>query len=136
MPTFTHVAGKRKRERVDCIALVEWFALQSAMGVDRAVIELVSGRPQQSAGAGFVFGAAYGMVYASAVAACVPIEIITSQEWKRKLRVPGKQGGNEAIIKRADELLPNHRHWWRGPKGGLLVDRCEAAMLAWYGETL
>ena len=41
-----------------------------------------------------------------------------------------------AIIKRADELFPRLTHLWRTPRGRLLVDRAEAAMIAKYAQLM
>jgi hypothetical protein len=132
IPTFTVRMGKGLRQRVDPTMLLERIEILGAIA-DRAVIEQVAARPQNSGM--FAFGQVYGMIYLALITCKIPIHQVTPQAWKRTLQVPGKvTGTNEAIVARADELMPMSRDKWRGPKGGLLVDRAEAAMLAYYGE--
>ena len=155
MPTFNVTVGKRKRARVDAPELHEYFEMQKMMGAELLVLEAVGGRPQQSASSGFVFGYTVGLIYMAAITCRIPVEPVNPQTWKKILNVPGKRlkekeelrvlmGQEERptskqvdgrIIQRADELLPDHRDKWRGPKGGYYMDRAEAAMLAYYGGT-
>ncbi|MFN3612577.1 hypothetical protein, partial [Tepidimonas sp.] len=77
--------------------------------------------------------------YMACVIARLPIETVPPMTWKKLLSVPGKAKNEKAgerdrqIVARADEILPDYRRMWRGPKGGILVDRAEAAMLAYFG---
>lgn len=134
MPSWYMAVGKKTRKRIDAVALINYFELQKLMGAELVVIEAVGGRPKQSASSGFVFGYTVGLVYMACIAVRLPIETVPPTTWKKFLRVPGKNIDPSAIIKRADELLPDHREQWRGPKGGLSLDRAEAAMLALFGE--
>lgn len=155
MPTFSMVVGRKARKRVDANDLLSYFELQKMMGAELVIIEAVGGRPRQSASSGFVFGYTVGLVYMACIAARIPIETVTPQVWKGLLNVTGKKVAKtekekmalltgEAkkqkpkeidglIIKRADELMPDHASLWRGKKGGYMVDRAEAALLAYYG---
>jgi hypothetical protein len=134
MPDWYQAVGKKKRKRIDAIALAELFALYDVMGVGLMVMEAVGGRTGQSASAGFVFGYGVGLVYMCALYSNLVIESIPPASWKRIMNVPGKKAADDsAIIARADELFPHDRHWFRGPQGGKKVDRAEAAMLARFG---
>jgi hypothetical protein len=134
MPTWTQLVGKTKRQRVDPLALADMFDVYGMMGVDLIVMEAVGGRGKQPGSSGFVFGFGVGMVYAFTVMAKIPVETIAPHTWKAMLRVPGKMRADDsAIIQRAGELFPYHRHLFVGPKGGNQVDVAEAAMLAMFG---
>lgn len=134
MPSTTQTVGKRKRNRIDALALADMFATFELMGVSLVVMEAVGGRPRQSASAAFVFGYGVGLLYMSVMHNKLPIETVPPATWKKLMNVPGKQNGSDDdIIARADELFPHDRHMWRGERGGKKVDRAEAAMMARYG---
>jgi len=137
MPVYKITVNKTKRNRVDDVALLNYFELAMLKGADRVVIEQLWERPGDRGM--FAMGLCAGLVRMACIAAKIPVEEVPPQTWKKLLRVPGKQSGKEpdqAIIERADDLLPTYRDMWRGPKGGRLLDRAEAAMLAYYGETI
>lgn len=134
MPTWQSIVGKKTRKRIDAVRLLQHFDYFKMAGIRLAVIEAVGGRPQQSASAGFVFGYTVGVVYMACVAVRLPITTTPSAVWKRIMKVPGKGSGDDrAIVARADELMPDDRELWRGQKGGLKIDRAEAAVIAKYG---
>lgn len=134
IPVYYQTVGKKKRKRVDAIALMELFELLEIMGVEMVVIEAVGGRPRQSASGGFVFGYTVGLLYMAAMYKKLMIETVPPATWKKILNVPGKsRGTDEDIMARADEIFPKCRDLFRGVKGGKKVDRAEAAMLAKFG---
>lgn len=134
MPTYRITVGKTKRARIDDVALLNYFELAKLKGADRVVIEQLWERPGDRGM--FAMGMCAGLVRMACIAMRLPVDEVPPQTWKRVLRVPGKLvESTEAIIERADDLLPDHRDKWRGPKGGRLLDRAEAAMLGYYGET-
>lgn len=134
MPAWHMPVGKKTRKRVDAVELADFFDTAKLLGVEIVVIEAVGGRPRQSASGGFVFGYTVGLIYMACIQARIPIETVPPTDWKKLLNVPGKSKANDdAIMARADELFPDHRHLMRGPKGGKMVDRAEAAMLALFG---
>lgn len=134
MPSWFHVVGKAKRARVDEVRVAEMFAEYHSLGVALCVIEKVGGRPKQSASGGFVFGYSVGLLHMAATIWKIPIEAVAPGTWKQLMGVPGKQKADDtAIIQRADQIFPNNRDDWRGPRGGKMVDRAEAAMLAKFG---
>lgn len=132
MPTIETLVAGRRRPRIDAVELLNYFELQKAMGAELVMIEAVGQRPGQANM--FAFGYGVGLIYMACIAVRLPIESVAPQTWKKLLRVPGKKHSEPGdIIRRADELLPDHRETWRGAKGGLKVDRAEAALLATYG---
>jgi len=137
MPVYKITVNKTKRNRVDDVELLTYFELAKLKGADLVVIEQLWERPGDRGM--FAMGMCAGLVRMACIAAKIPVEEIPPQTWKALLRVPGKRSGkepDEAIIERADDLLPTHRDKWRGPRGGRLLDRAEAAMLGYYGETI
>ncbi len=134
MPVHLITVGTGRRKRVDFISLRNLLDPLTSFA-DLGLMEQVGGRPKQSAGAAFVFGWSAAVAWACLIYGSVPVDTVTAVQWKRHHKVRGKAGkGSEgAIMKRADEIFPQHRQLFRGPKGGLLVDRAEAAMIARFG---
>lgn len=134
MPVWSMPVGKRTRDRVDAVELGDIFDEALLLGVELVVIEAVGGRPRQSASGGFVFGYTVGLLYMACIDRRLAIETVPPGTWKKLLNVPGKSKANDdAIMQRADEIFPNDRDLFRGPKGGKKLDRAEAAMLAHFG---
>lgn len=134
IPVYHQTVGKKKRKRVDAVALVELFEFLGLLGVEFVVLEAVGGRPRQSASCGFVFGYTVGLLYMACMYKKLMVETVPPGTWKKILNVPGKtKGGDEDIIARADELFPHDRELWRGTRGGKKVDRAEASMMAKFG---
>lgn len=134
MPIWFQSVGRRKRKRIDALALAEQFDMYEMLGVELVVMEAVGGRTGQGAAAGFVFGYGVGLIYMAALYSRLVIETIPPASWKKIMNVPGKANADaSAIIARADELFPHDRHLFRGERGGKKVDRAEAAMLAKFG---
>lgn len=131
MPIWHQLVGKTNRKRVDAIELAQMVETYKLMGVDFVCMEAVGGRGKQPGSAGFVFGYGVGLVYMALVMVQLPIDTIPPHTWKAFMRVPGKgKAEDSAIIQRANELFPNDREKFQGPKGGKQVDVAEAAMLA------
>jgi hypothetical protein len=133
-PTWLQVVGKRKRPRIDALAVADMFDVYVMMGVSLVVMEAVGGRPRQSAASGFVFGYTVGVTYMAAFYSGLVIETVPPQTWKQMMSVPGKARADDtAILARADELFPEDRAQFRGPSGGKKIDRAEAAIIAKFG---
>lgn len=137
MPTWHIMVGRKKRVRIDAVELADYFEMKKIGGAKLALIEAVGGRRGQGAGAGFTFGYGVGLIYMACIMVRLPIETVAPSVWKKVMRVPGKakeksREADEAIAYRADELFPDYRDVWRGPKGGFKLDRAEAALLAKY----
>lgn len=134
MPLWYQAVGKRKRKRIDALALADMFDVFEMMNVELVVMEAVGGRTGQGAAAGFVFGYGVGLIYMAALYSRIVIESVPPASWKRIMNVPGKDKADDsAILARANELFPHDTHLFRGPRGGKLIDRAEAAMLAKFG---
>jgi hypothetical protein len=133
-PLWYQTVGKKKRPRIDTLAIADMFDVYALMGVDLVVMEAVGGRGGQSAVAGFAFGYTVGITYMAAFYSGIVIETVPPGTWKQMLNVPGKSKADDsAILARADELFPHDRHQFRGPNGGKKIDRAEAAMIAKFG---
>jgi len=142
IPTWYETVGKKKRKRLDTLALTDLFDMMKMLGVELVVMEAVGGRPRQSASAGFVFGYTVGVLYSSILHAKIMLETVAPQEWKKLLRIPGKANGKDKdekkkasgdIMRRVAELFPNDTDKFKGPKGGYFMDRADAAMLSKFG---
>ncbi len=134
IPIWHQTVGKRKRKRIDPLAIADLFDTYELMGVELCVMEAVGGRKSQNAAHAFTFGYGVGVLYMAAFYSAVVIETVPPQTWKQLLRVPGKaRADDSAILARADELFPNDRHQFRGERGGKRIDRAEAAMIAKFG---
>lgn len=141
VPTFKTIINRKERERIHAAAMSDMAVMFKMLGVSLAVIEAVGGLPRQSGAGSFVFGYATGLVYMAMVCHKIPVESISSQIWKKTMRVPGKgfsspatdRTVNQIIVQRADEIMPSASHLWRGTQGGLKVGRAEAALIAKYG---
>ncbi len=142
IPSWYQTVGKKKRKRIDTIALMELFDMLNLMGVELIVLEAVGGRPRQSASAGFVFGYTVGLIYMCAMYSKIMVETVPPQKWKKVLGVPGKQGNKDKdakkqaegdIVNRANQLFPHDRELFRTERGALRMDRVDAAFLAKFG---
>lgn len=142
LPFWFQSVGKKKRQRLDPIGLVELFDMFKFLGVDLVILEAVGGRPRQSAAAGFVFGYTVGLVYMACITRKIPIETVPPQHWKKMMKVPGKKGaGDKAAKKQADadiknrvqEIFPDQQEMFYTPRGAYRMDRADAALLAKFG---
>ena len=141
MPTFDMTIGKTTRKRLDPIKLIDMIEGYKLMGVTLAVIEAVGGRPKQSASNAFVFGYSVGLVYMALIQARIPVETAQPGVWKKAMRLPGKKmkgqtdkAVEDMIVARAQELFPDARGEFFGPKGGRRIDRMESSCLAMFGH--
>ena len=144
-PHWFEKVGKTQRKRVDIPGLLDALGtVQLLCGAEALVTEKVNGWGGQGASGAFEFGWAAAAVYTSALALGLQVVVTPPAEWKFHMKVPGKRASvknagvtkkqiDAQIVKRADDLFPGHHAEWRGPKGGLRLDRAEAAMLARYG---
>ena len=134
MPIWYQTVGKRKRKRVDALAIADLFDEFEVMGVELIVMEAVGGRSGESGSGSFVFGYGVGITYMAAFYSGIVIETVPPQTWKQVLNVPGKSKADDsAIMARANELFPQDREKFKGPRGGKRIDRAEAAMIAKFG---
>ena len=133
-PIWFQTVGKRKRKRIDALAIADLFDVYQLMGVELVVMEAVGGRKAQNAAHAFTFGYGVGIIYMAAFYSGIVIETVPPSTWKQLLNVPGKTKADDtAIMARADELFPKDRDKFRGERGGMRIDRAEAAMIAKFG---
>jgi crossover junction endodeoxyribonuclease RuvC len=131
----TKTKGAKGKSTLDLASLLRLFdslhfpALTDGAHV-HAVLEAVSAMPGQGVSSMFSFGRVYGSIEAALAAARIPYDSVTPSVWKRALSIPAAKDG---AVLRADQLLPASAHLWRGPRGGLMDGRAEAALLAYYG---
>jgi hypothetical protein len=129
MPVVKKRVGKTDRARLDFSGLDEILArLNVPEPIDLVVIEDPGARPAQ-AGA-MAFGFSLGALHKTFHSLRWRVETIVPTKWKPALRAPKDK---EQATQRAEELFPQSRELFRGPKGGKLDGRAEAAMLALYG---
>lgn len=131
VPSYSTLVSNKVRTKLDVSGLlheVGFIRLEYAPAL--VVMEQVGGRPKQSASGGFSFGWVAGAIYTAFIGFRFRVEPVTPPVWKKAMRAPKL---DKAIGARADELFPNHKELWRGPRGAVLHDRAEAAMLAKYG---
>ena len=134
MPIWYQTVGKRKRKRVDALAIADLMDEFEVMGCELIVMEAVGGRGGESGSAAFAFGYGVGILYMAAFYSGIVLETVPPQTWKQILNVPGKSKADDsAIMARANELFPKDRDKFKGPRGGTKLDRAEAAMIAKFG---
>lgn len=133
-PIWWQAVGKRKRKRVDAMAIADILDYAHLLGVELVVMEAVGGRGGEGGSGAFAFGYGVGVTYMACFYSGIVIETVPPQVWKQQLNVPGKSKADDsAIMARANELFPNDREKFKGPKGGKKLDRAEAAMIAKFG---
>lgn len=132
MPIWYQPVGKRVRKRIDPVGMMQMFDCLMLLGVELVVLEAVWERPGQRGM--FAFGYTYGLTFMSIMYSKIMVETVPPQRWKKLMGVVGKKGKDmDSIMARADAMFPDDRQLFRGKKGGRLVDRAEAAMLAKFG---
>lgn len=138
IPTYKKTINKSERNVFDVPAIVDLVGRIALLYAPELwLIEKVQGMTGQSASAAFQFGWGAGMLYGVIVATGQRVELIDPQSWKPKVRVMGKGGAKDArIVERADSLFPGMHNEWRGPRGGLLLDRAEAALISHVARTM
>lgn len=137
-----HLKSGAVRSEVDAYALANIIDAWNKLGlIAHAAVERVqaigsgvsaSGQKTGDGAVGaFAFGEAAGTIRGVLSAFFIPIIRPSPQEWRRALRIPRvAKGDKTAVIAAADTAFPEHRHRWRGPRGGLQPDRAEAALIA------
>ena len=128
MPVVSKTVGRGQRARLDIEGVHSLLSQATVKGCALVVIEDPGARPAQAGAMAFGFG--LGILHDAIWVQKLRLETIVPTKWKRELRVPKDK--TEAV-QRADELFPAHRALFRGPRGGLLDGRAEAAIIALYG---
>jgi crossover junction endodeoxyribonuclease RuvC len=134
LPSIKLSVGKGSRTRLDedrCWALV---SVACAFGVDLFVIEDVNGYGEQPGSAGFVFGAAAGLLTGMAVAVGASRRRVPPSVWKKAYGIRGKTRAEKKNASRiaASHLFPKQAHFFARVKDD---GRAEAALLSHYAAT-
>ncbi len=102
--------------------LMRLLANSSTNGVERVIIERAQSMPGQGVVSTFRYGTGYGIVLG--VALEWPVELVTPTEWKRGMKLAGKD--KDASRQRAIEEWPGSASLFRRKKDH---GRAEAALL-------
>lgn len=126
MPTFEFETNK-KRVTIDEFGIVAYMQQYTP---DHIYLEEVFASPQMGVVSSFNFGEGKGKIEGIAAALQIPMTQVKPTRWKKDMRVPADK---RAAIQRASQLIPGAAPCFKGPRGGLLDGRAEAALLALYG---
>lgn len=127
MPVVKKTVGKAVRSRMDMTGLEEMIARLA--GVPLVTLEDPGARSRQAGQ--MAFGIGLGAIQYALHQARLRVEMIVPTKWKKALRVPADK--KEAVL-RAEEMFPLQRELFRGPRGGVMDGRAEAALIALYGS--
>ncbi len=146
MPTTVRRMSKKDRIDLDMAGLNAIVCGFWSRGVGLVVIERVGGIAKQSASASFNFGYACGPLAMACVCHGLRHELVPALTWKGFMSVRGKRasavGGEATKAERDTAILEagiavfGRRPEFHGPRGGLKIDRVEAALIAEYGRRL
>ena len=146
MPTTVRRMSKKDRIELDVVGLNDLMCGFWSRGVELVVIERVGGIVGQSAPASFNFGYACGPLEMACVCHSLPRWLVPALTWKAVMGVRGKRasavGGEATKAERDTAILEagiavfGRRPEFHGPRGGLKIDRVEAALIAEYGRRL
>jgi crossover junction endodeoxyribonuclease RuvC len=126
MPTFEFETNKR-RVKIDPYTIVNELRAQELLHV---YLEEVYASPQMGVVSAFSFGEGKGMIEGIVAGLGVPLTQVKPARWKKDMRVPADK---RAACMRASQLIPGAASHFKGPRGGILDGRAEAAILALYG---
>lgn len=126
MPTFEFETNK-KRVMIDAYSIV---VEMQQYPLHHIYMEDVYSSPQMGVVSAFNFGEGKGKIEGIAAALNIPITQVKPTRWKKDMRVPADK---RAAVQRASQLIPGAAPYFKGPRGGLLDGRAEAAILALYG---
>lgn len=128
MPGVSVKRGKGIKNEPSPSTLADIIAMENP---DVAWLEKTGSRPGESPVAANSFGRAVGVIEGVLAALRIPISYERPEVWQRYTRCrPGKEGN----CLRACDLFPKHSALFRGPRGGWLDGRADAALIAWYGS--
>jgi len=92
----------------------------------RAVLERAGASPQMGVTSAFTFGKNYGLVRMALIAASIPFDVITPQQWQKVMGC--RSGGDKNITKaRAEQLFPAMRVTHAIADALLLAEFCRRA---------
>lgn len=131
-PTLSVKKGKTLRREY---SLYELAADLPLMPADMAYVEAVHSMPKQGGVSNFTFGGGFWMVR-TAIAFCgIPQTLIEPSVWTRMVGLP-TGATKDQHVQRAMSLFPAHTALFRGPRGGALDGRADAALIAYCGALM
>jgi hypothetical protein len=123
---------KTQRRFVDGKVIGDWIEEQKP---EYAALESVHSFGNEGKASLAKFLTAFGVALGSVQTMLLPHELVPPPVWKRKLGLIGKP--KEASHALACRLYPRNSKLLCGPRGGLLIDRAEALLIAhWYSLTV
>jgi crossover junction endodeoxyribonuclease RuvC len=96
------VAGVGAKERVDPIAIRNWFEMHQPL--THAYVERAQSYPKQGVSSAFKYGAAYGVILATVALCNIPLSLIAPVMWKKYFHLRG--GDKESARQKTLELFP------------------------------
>lgn len=129
MPIYQRQVGGKTRAAIDARGLYEMIGGFVAIGVECVWVEDVVGHGMQMGASTMGYGV--GLIHMACIANDLRYEKIAAGAWKAKMRAPKDK--KQSVI-RAGQLFPAFAGLFRGPKGGALDGRAEAAMMAMFGR--
>lgn len=126
MPIFEYITT-RKRIKIDPYAIAA-FLQQQPLAL--AYVEEVHSSPQMGVSSAFSFGEGKGILLGALAALGVPLTEVKPMIWKKQMRVPADK---RAAVQRASQLFPQLAAYFKGPRGGVIDGRAEAALIALFG---
>lgn len=126
MPTLEFETNK-KRVVIDEHGIV---AEMKQYNLHHVYLEEVFSSSQMGVVSAFNFGEGKGKIEGIVAALGIPLTQVKPTRWKKDMRVPADK---KAAVQRASQLIPKAATHFRGPRGGILDGRAEAALIALYG---
>lgn len=126
MPTFEFTTVK-KRTKIDPNGISSYI---KEISPSHAYVEDIYSSPQMGVTSSFNFGEGKGIILGICAALYIPLTLVKPTQWKKDMRVPADK---KAAAHRASQLLPAVSGQFKGPRGGTMDGRAEAALLALYG---
>lgn len=117
--------GLKAKRRVD-VSAVQEFLLEHRP--KHCFIERASAFPKQGVASVFKYGAAVGALYAVIMLCAIPLSVISPAEWKRGMRLQGKDKENARLL--AIELLPSAQPFLKLKQDH---NKAEACLIALFG---
>ena len=133
MPKLRVTVGAGVRAVLDFDSMSEMvYKLIRSWEPELIVMEKPGGMTGQSASAAFTFGYVCGQIFAAVkIHAKCRVHTVAPVTWKKAMKV---KTSVDDVLARCNELFPGAgASYWRGPRGRIMHDRCEAALLAYYG---
>lgn len=127
MPTAHKRVGKSERRRYVLPEMIKAVATLAVYDPVVCAIEDVQGRGGQVGGAQLSYGV--GLLHMACETRGLVVHTVTPSTWKAVLSCPASK---PRTVRRAEALIPGTAEVFRGPRGGLLDGRAEAALLAYW----